>query len=142
MSHEIRTPLNAIVGFSSILLEADSEDERAEYAQIIDTNSKLLLQLISDILDFSKIRSEYVSPGQARMEGGPEAVRAAGKGIAAGEAPYYVRMGVAWCLATALAEFPDDTRAYLRHTCLPEDVIRLYVRKARESFRTRGISPF
>lgn len=95
-----------------------------------------------DILDFSKIRSEYVSPGQARMEGGPEAVRAAGKGIASGEAPYYVRMGVAWCLATALAEFPDDTRAYLRHTCLPEDVIRLYVRKARESFRTRGISPF
>lgn len=57
MSHEIRTPLNAIVGFSSILLEADSEDERAEYAQIIDTNSKLLLQLISDILDFSKIES-------------------------------------------------------------------------------------
>ena len=57
MSHEIRTPLNAIVGFSSILLEADSEDERAEYAQIIDNNSKLLLQLISDILDFSKIES-------------------------------------------------------------------------------------
>ena len=57
MSHEIRTPLNAIVGFSSILLEAEDESERAEYAQIIDTNSKLLLQLISDILDFSKIES-------------------------------------------------------------------------------------
>ena len=57
MSHEIRTPLNAIVGFSSILLEADSEEERNEYVQIIDTNSKLLLQLISDILDFSKIES-------------------------------------------------------------------------------------
>ncbi len=57
MSHEIRTPLNAIVGFSSILLEAEDEEERTEYAQIIDTNSKLLLQLISDILDFSKIES-------------------------------------------------------------------------------------
>ena len=45
------------MGFSSILLEADSEEERNEYVQIIDTNSKLLLQLISDILDFSKIES-------------------------------------------------------------------------------------
>lgn len=70
-----------------------------------------------DALDFGKIQSEYQSP-------------------------YYVRMGVAWCLATALAKFPDETRAYLRHSRLPEDVIRLYVRKARESFRTRDISPF
>lgn len=70
-----------------------------------------------DALDFGKIQSEYQSP-------------------------YYVRMGVAWCLATALAKFPDETRAYLRHSRLPQDVIRLYVRKARESFRTRDISPF
>ena len=70
-----------------------------------------------DALDFGKIQSEYQSP-------------------------YYVSMGVAWCLATALAKFPDETRAYLRHSRLPQDVIRLYVRKARESFRTRDISPF
>lgn len=69
-----------------------------------------------DALDFGKIQSEYQSQ-------------------------YYVRMGVAWCLATALAKFPDETRAYLRHSRLPQDVIRLYVRKARESFRTRDISP-
>ena len=95
-----------------------------------------------DGLDFPGIRSEYVSLKDAGRSGGPEAVLASGKGIAAGESPYYVRMGVAWCLATALAKFPDDTRAYLRHSRLPEDVLRLYARKARESFRTRDISPF
>lgn len=68
MSHEIRTPLNAIVGFSSILLEAEDESERAEYAQIIDTNSKLLLQLISDILDFSKIESGTLEFNYSEVE--------------------------------------------------------------------------
>ena len=84
-----------------------------------------------DSLDFSRIRSEYVCSSDAKISG-----------RVAGEPPYYVRMGVAWCLATALAKFPDETRAYLRHSRLPENVIRLYVRKARESFRTRSVSPF
>ena len=58
MSHEIRTPLNAIVGFSSLLINATgNEDEQREYASIIQTNSDLLLQLISDILDISRLES-------------------------------------------------------------------------------------
>ncbi|MGG6499108.1 UNVERIFIED_CONTAM: PAS domain-containing sensor histidine kinase, partial [Bacteroidetes bacterium 56_B9] len=50
MSHEIRTPLNAIVGFSSILAEDVSEEERIEYLSIISKNNDILLQLINDIL--------------------------------------------------------------------------------------------
>lgn len=57
MSHEIRTPLNAIVGFSSLLEEAEDAEEKHLYATIIDENNKLLLQLISDILDLSKIEA-------------------------------------------------------------------------------------
>ena len=63
-------------------------------------------------------------------------------GLTAGRPPYYVRMGMAWLMATALAKHPDTTRSLLAHTRLPEDVLRLYVRKARESFRTRDVSPF
>lgn len=57
MSHEIRTPLNAIVGFSGLLVNANSKDERNEYAGIIESNSGLLLQLVGDILDLSKIEA-------------------------------------------------------------------------------------
>ena len=55
---EIRTPLNAIVGFSSLLIDTvETTDEQKEYADIIQTNSELLLQLISDVLDVSRLES-------------------------------------------------------------------------------------
>lgn len=95
-----------------------------------------------DALNFSRIQSGYLGPSEVKAAGGPEKVLSSGRGVAIGESPYYARMGVAWCLATALAKFPDDTRGYLRHSRLPEDVLKLYARKARESFRTRAVSPF
>ena len=57
MSHEIRTPLNAIVGFAKLIGSAETEEEKQQFADIIDTNSELLLQLINDILDISKIEA-------------------------------------------------------------------------------------
>ena len=58
MSHEILTPLNAIVGFSSLLINSvEPSEELQEYANIIQTNSNLLLQLISDVLDVSRLES-------------------------------------------------------------------------------------
>ena len=87
-----------------------------------------------DSIDFSRIQSEFLSPKEAKVA---EQVR----GVAKGERPYYVRMAVAWLLATALAKLPDQTRIYVNACDLPEDVIRLYKRKARESFRTRDVSP-
>lgn len=57
MSHEIRTPLNAIVGFADLLTVTDDPGEKAEYNQVISTNSELLLRLINDILNLSKIEA-------------------------------------------------------------------------------------
>ena len=56
--------------------------------------------------------------------------------------PYYVRMGMAWLLATALAKYPDETRSFVNVSTLTDEVKRLYARKARESFRTKNVSPF
>lgn len=57
MSHEIRTPLNAITGFAEILTSANTEEEKAQYQEIIKINADLLLQLVNYILDMSKIEA-------------------------------------------------------------------------------------
>ncbi len=57
MSHEIRTPLNAIVGFSTLMAQAETDEEKQEYLKIIESSNEFLLQLIDDILDISKIES-------------------------------------------------------------------------------------
>ena len=57
ISHEIRTPLNAIVGFSKLITDVESVEEKNEYSEIINRNSEMLLQLINDILDISKIEA-------------------------------------------------------------------------------------
>ncbi len=96
-----------------------------------------------DRLDFGAIRSDYISSRQAEaLASKGKELKESAKGVAIGEPPYYVRMAVAWCLATALAKFPDMTRAYMKISALPDDVRKLYARKARESFRTRDVSPF
>lgn len=82
-------------------------------------------------LDFDRIKSDYKT-----VKGKPKVAQ---QGTVQGAEPYYVRMGVAWLLATALAKFPDQTRAFVRSSNLPADVIKLYIRKARESFRTRTV---
>ncbi|MGJ8650987.1 MAG: PAS domain S-box protein [Opitutaceae bacterium] len=58
-SHEIRTPLNAIVNFSRMLTWEDeiSNQEKKEYADIVESSCTSLLKLIDDILDISKIES-------------------------------------------------------------------------------------
>ena len=66
MSHEIRTPLNAIVGFSELLTtqhDTLSDEERAQFKDIINQNSDQLLKLINDVLDLSRIES-----GKIEME--------------------------------------------------------------------------
>jgi len=60
VSHEIRTPLNAIVGFSSVLTQTESLEEKEEYNHLIHHNNVLLLKLINDILDISKIESGHI----------------------------------------------------------------------------------
>lgn len=57
MSHEIRTPLNAIEGFSRVIAETDSEQERLKYYQIIESNNQRLTSLIDEILDLSRVES-------------------------------------------------------------------------------------
>ena len=57
MSHEIRTPLNAIEGFSRIMAETDSSEDRMSYMEIIESNNRRLLSLINEILELSRVEA-------------------------------------------------------------------------------------
>jgi len=61
MSHEIRTPLNAIEGFSRIMAETDSAEERMKFMEIIESNNTRLLSLINEILDLSRVEAGEIT---------------------------------------------------------------------------------
>ncbi len=58
MSHELRTPMNAVIGFTSLLLEASLDLTERDYVEGIRNGSEALLAIINDILDFSRIEKE------------------------------------------------------------------------------------
>lgn len=58
MSHEIRTPISAIMGFSELAARDEaSPTERGEYLNIIQRNTRQLLQQIDDLLDLANIEA-------------------------------------------------------------------------------------
>ena len=67
MSHEIRTPLNAIVGFTEIMAESARQEQQEEwtnYAELISSNSELLLTLVGDVLDIAQMESGEIKLNQ------------------------------------------------------------------------------
>lgn len=57
MSHDIRTPLNAVVGFSSMISEAENEEQLKEYSDLISSNTEYLLTLIDEIIHLSQLQT-------------------------------------------------------------------------------------
>lgn len=58
MSHEIRTPLNAVIGYTSLLLDAPLAKEHLEYVQAVRTAADALLSQLNNILDLSKVEAD------------------------------------------------------------------------------------
>ncbi|MBL8633750.1 MAG: hypothetical protein JNM40_11035 [Myxococcales bacterium] len=58
MSHEIRTPLNAVIGYTSLLLDAPLSKEHLEYVQAVRTAADTLLSQLNNILDLSKVEAD------------------------------------------------------------------------------------
>jgi CheY-like chemotaxis protein len=68
MSHEIRTPLNAIEGFSRVMAETDSADDRMKFMEIIESNNGRLMALINDILDLSRVEAGELSINKSMVD--------------------------------------------------------------------------
>jgi len=132
----VRADKTALWAFLARWFDSESEFE-VRFAVVVAMcyflNDEWLDKVFERIngFDFGRIKSKYKT-----VKGKPKVAQ---QGTVQGAEPYYVRMGVAWLLATALAKFRDATRAFVRSSNLPEDVVKLYIRKARESFRTRTV---
>jgi signal transduction histidine kinase/ActR/RegA family two-component response regulator len=62
ISHEIRTPMNSIVGFSQLLKDKEiTEDEKADYLDLISRSSDQLLNIVNEVLDISLIETGNIS---------------------------------------------------------------------------------
>jgi PAS domain-containing protein len=57
IGRKIRTPLNAVIGFSDVITEEESEEARKVYRKIIDENNAMLLKMSDDILTISQLES-------------------------------------------------------------------------------------
>jgi PAS domain S-box-containing protein len=75
MSHEIRTPLTAVLGFTGLLAQSASLDEKARaHVDRIATAGSALLAIVNDILDFSKLEA-----GRVEVRPHPTDVAAVGR---------------------------------------------------------------
>ena len=61
LSHEIRTPVSAILGFTDLLMEEHTREERLDWGQRVKNNGNQLLRLINDLLDLTKIEHGQLS---------------------------------------------------------------------------------
>ena len=68
MSHEIRTPLNAIEGFSRVIVETDSQEDRLKFYEIIESNNNRLMSLVNEILDLSRVESGEIVMKKTKTE--------------------------------------------------------------------------
>ena len=59
MSHEIRTPLTGIIGFATVLAK-ELPDEHREFAGLIQTSGRRLMEMLNSVLDLAKLEAHQM----------------------------------------------------------------------------------
>ncbi|MCI6227988.1 MAG: ATP-binding protein [Clostridiales bacterium] len=68
VSHDIKTPLTSIINYVDLLQKAQTEEERAEYLEVLDRQSQRLKKLIDDLMDMSKASTGNMTVDITRVD--------------------------------------------------------------------------
>ncbi len=68
MSHELRTPLNGILGFSTLIKDAESLEEVKEMTSYINESGQRLLRTLNLIIDVSRLEAGNFTPDFQELE--------------------------------------------------------------------------
>ncbi|RSK36582.1 sensor histidine kinase [Bhargavaea beijingensis] len=97
VSHDLRTPLTSIITYTDLLKKPGlTEEERAEYVDVLDRKSQRLKTLIEDLFDVSKMATGNVELNRQRVDLGElvrQAIAEHGEEIAA--SPLDFRISIA-----------------------------------------------
>ncbi|SDD94691.1 Histidine kinase-, DNA gyrase B-, and HSP90-like ATPase [Bhargavaea beijingensis] len=97
VSHDLRTPLTSIITYTDLLKKPGlTEEERAEYVDVLDRKSQRLKTLIDDLFDVSKMATGNVELNRQRVDLGElvrQAIAEHGEEIAA--SPLDFRISIA-----------------------------------------------
>ena len=61
VSHDIKTPLTSIINYVDLLQQAETEEQRKEYLEVLDRQSQRLKKLIEDLMEMSKASSGNIN---------------------------------------------------------------------------------
>lgn len=67
-SHEFKTPIVSISGFAKLLKHGDlTEEQKAEYINIIDEESSRLAKIVTNVLELTKIENQSILTGETEF---------------------------------------------------------------------------
>ena len=69
VSHELRTPLTSVLGFTSMLVKRDLDEEsRRQYLEIVDSQTRRLGELVDRFLDLQRIEEGKLELASERID--------------------------------------------------------------------------
>ena len=68
VSHDIKTPLTSIINFVDLLKKPHTDDEGAQYLDVLDRQSQRLKKLIDDLMEMSKASTGNLSVDLGRVD--------------------------------------------------------------------------
>lgn len=68
VSHDIKTPLTSIINFADLLQKPHTEQEEAEYLEVLSRQSRQLKKLIEDLVELSRVNAGSVPVNLVEMD--------------------------------------------------------------------------